>query len=143
MLIEFRIQMDENGGVNVVQAQATPLPNSQPKQLGAAFAQNPTATVPAAAGKPGGDAPIITDTGAGKPPTGVAAHAGSGMMFVIGPIVLCGSGPGHTGAGGDAPIGDIGTGKPNVDAQAAAKDKNPPAAEAQYPPKRRQPRKPR
>jgi hypothetical protein len=131
MLIEFKIQLDDNGGVNVVQAQANPNPNlPAQKQLPAGFvAQGPVAPNPF--GK-GGDAPL-SDTGTGLPSS---RGSGSGMVFVLGPIVICGSGPGHTGPGGDAPLSDTGTGAPNGNGQAAAENNK--AAAAKVAPKRRQ-----
>jgi hypothetical protein len=55
----------------------------------------------------------LGNPGTGTPSTGVASSSGSGMVFVLGPIVICGSGPGHTGPGGAVPLGNPGTGKPN------------------------------
>ena len=142
MLIEFRIQTDDNGGVNVVDAQANPNPNlPAQKHLGAVFGVNPAA--PPGKAQPGGDAPV-GDIGAGKPPVvPPSSSSGSGTVFVIGPIVICGSGPGHTGAGGDAPVGDIGAGKSNGGAPPPAQNDNPAPADDTYPPKRRQARKKR
>jgi hypothetical protein len=133
MLIEFRIQMDDNGGVNIVPAQANANPNLQgQQQLGVAYvAPGPAAPNPAV--KKGGDAPI-SDLGTGVP-AGAPLSSGSGMVFVLGPIVICGSGPGHTGPGGDAPISDLGTGKPNGNDQAAAPNNK--YAAANVTPKRR------
>ena len=101
MLIEIKIQLDGNGAAHVTQAEAavnSSLPNQ--KQLDTAF--------PAAAGQKGGSVPI-DPPGSGKP-TGVSS--GSGMVFVIGPIVICGSGPGETGLGGSVPIDPPGGGPP-------------------------------
>jgi hypothetical protein len=140
MLIEFRIQTDDNGGVNVVQAQANPNPSlPAQKHLAAAFVPNP-----ANAAKTGGDAPV-DGLGTGKPPVipSLLPSSGSGTMFVIGPIVICGSGPGHAGPGGDAPVDGLGTGNPNGSASSPARNDNPPPTEPPYPPKGRQSRKAR
>jgi hypothetical protein len=102
MLIEFKIQLDGTGAAKVTQAEAAVNPNAPPeKQLGTFF-------VPVA-GKAGGSAPI-DGPGTGQP--GASSSSGSGMVFVIGPIVICGSGPGHIGPGGSAPIDGPGTGPP-------------------------------
>jgi hypothetical protein len=98
MMIEFKIQLDESGTPKVTKAEAAVNPSAPPeKQLGTFF-------IPA--GKPGGAAPV-DGPGTGTP-TGVSS--GSGMVFVIGPIVICGSGPGETGRGGAAPVDGPGTG---------------------------------
>jgi hypothetical protein len=121
-----------------VTAQAVPNPNSPAQKLlpavfPAPVAAAPAAAVPAAApaaaapaaaalggaapaGAQESDAPL-SDLGTGSPSAVVPSIPGSGMMFVLGPIVVCGSGPGHSGLGGDAPLSDLGTGRP--DAQAA------------------------
>jgi hypothetical protein len=97
MLIEFKIQLDGSGAARVTQAEAAANPSAAThKELGTVF-------VPAAAGPKGGSAPLGDGPGGGTP-TGVSS--GSGMVFVIGPIVICGSGPGETGLGGSAPLGD-------------------------------------
>src|SRR5579859_1226116 len=101
MLIEFRIQLDDNDGVNVVQAQANPNPNlPAQKQLGAAFAHSAATHVPNA--QKGGDAPV-SDLGAGKPAPvpSCLPSSRSGTVLVIGPIIICASGHGHMGPGGD------------------------------------------
>jgi hypothetical protein len=128
MLIEFKIQLDGNGGANVVPAQANPNPGSPPqKVLQAAFPNNPAAAPPppanpAANAQEGGDQP--TDgTGTGPP-----SSSGSGMVFVIGPIVVCGSGSGHSAGafsrpGGDQPTDSTATGKPPEAQAAASNDK--------------------
>jgi hypothetical protein len=122
MLIEFKIQLDGSGGAAAVQADSTPdpsLPSQQ--QLGPAYVAPTLATkkLTSATGA-GGDAPV-GDGGTGKPKatsagtpssSGLGWSSGSGPIFVIGPIVVFGSGSGQTGAGGDAPVGDGGTGKP-------------------------------
>jgi hypothetical protein len=103
MLIEFRIQLDGTGTAKVTQAEAAINPSAPAeKQLGSFF-------VAPAAGKPGGSVPI--DGPGGGRPSG-SASSGSGMVFVIGPIVICGSGPGETGMGGSVPIDGPGGGKP-------------------------------
>ena len=101
MLIEFKIQLDGSGTAKVTQAEEAVNPNAPPeKQLGTFF-------VPVA-GKQGGAAPV-DGPGTGTP---AGQSSGSGMVFVIGPIVICGSGPGHTGPGGAAPVDGPGTGGP-------------------------------
>jgi hypothetical protein len=121
MLIEFRIQLDGNGGATVVQAQASPNPNSPSQiQLPQAYvspvqtAQNPApAQNPALAQnpkpRPGGAAPL-DDPGTGLP-TGTRLSSGSGPVFIIGPIVIFGSGPDQSDPGGAAPLDDPGTAK--------------------------------
>jgi hypothetical protein len=107
MLIKFEIQVNGSGTATVTQAEAAINPNAPAqKSLGEAF-------VAPAAGKKGGSAPI-DGPGAG-PPAGISASSGSGMMFIIGPIIICGSGPGETGAGGSAPIDGPGAGPPAND----------------------------
>lgn len=99
MLIEFKIQLDGTGAAKVTPAEAAVNPNApSQKQLGTVF-------TPVAAGQKGGSAPLGDGPRGGKP-TGVSASSGSGMVFVIGPIVISGSGPGETGLGGSAPLGD-------------------------------------
>jgi hypothetical protein len=112
MLIEFKIQLDDNGGATVVPASVNTINTALPKevQLGSAVGAAGAAASGAVAQK-GGDAPLA-DPGSGKP-SGVSSSSGSGIVFVLGPIVICGSGPNHTGPGGDAPLADPGTGKPN------------------------------
>jgi hypothetical protein len=113
MLIEFKIQLDGSGGATVVPSTANAVNPSLPREtvLGSSFgAAGATAASPVAS--KGGDAPI-GGPGTG-PPTGSVSSSGSGTVFVIGPIVICGSGPGHTGPGGDAPIGGPGTGQPKA-----------------------------
>ena len=99
MLIKFEIQLDGSSGAAIVQpvAQDQPPQNQAPqnqavqKQLSNAFTANP-----------GGDPPV---KGPGTGPPSGTSSSGSSMLFVIGPIVICGSGPGHTGtAGGDPPV---------------------------------------
>lgn len=103
MLIEFKIQLDGSGAATVTQAQAAPNP-SLPKQheLPVSFVAT------GAGGTKGGDAPV-DGPGAGTPS---GTSSGPGMVFVIGPIVICGSGPGNTGPGGDAPVDGPGAGGP-------------------------------
>ena len=134
MLIEFKIQLDDSGGTAVTQASANAnaaLPAQ--KQLNAAYVPNSIA-----AGKPGGAAPLgdpgtgapaaaggaapLGDPGTGRPSVGHSP--GSGTVFVIGPIVIHGSGAqtglgGATALGGAAPLGDPGTGTPAGGAQAS------------------------
>jgi hypothetical protein len=120
MLIKFEIQLDDSGTATVTQAQAAVNPNAPPKLLGQAFPKNPAAPAPAAqnpaAPNPGGDAPAA-GPGTGTP--GSVSSSGSGVVVVLGPIVICGSGPGHTGPGGDAPAAGPGTGPPKGNDKAA------------------------
>jgi hypothetical protein len=113
MLIEFKIQLDENGGATVIPASANAINPNLPKELQlGSFAGAPAAAAARAAAQKGGAAPI-DPPGTGLPP-GAVSSSGSGMVFVIGPIVICGSGPGHSGPGGAAPIDPPGTGKPKA-----------------------------
>ena len=98
MLIEFRIQLDGNGGVSVVNAQAAPDPNfSRSVQLRSAYvapahaALNPATKLRAGGAEPFGN----TGTGLphGKPMQSSPMQATPGMTFVIGPIVINGSVP--------------------------------------------------
>jgi hypothetical protein len=108
MLIEFKIQLDDSGTPKVTQAEAAINPNlPAQKQLSESFPGAATLK-PAVQSKKGGSAPV-GDPGTGSP-GGVAS--GSGMVFVIGPIVICGSGAADK-AGGSAPVGDPGTGGPH------------------------------
>jgi hypothetical protein len=143
MLIEFKIQLDGNGVANVVPAQANPNPGSPPqKVLQAAFPNNPAAAPP-----PPANPAANSQKGAGDPPTdstgtGPPSSSGSGMVFVIGPIVVCGSGSGHSAGafarpGGDPPTDSTATGKPTQAQAAAPNDK----AAAQAPDKPAQRRK--
>jgi hypothetical protein len=113
MLIKFEIQLDDSGTATVTQAQAAVNPIAPPqKLLGPAFPKDPAAPAPAAqnpAAQKGGDAPAV---GPGTGPPGSVSSSGSGVVVVLGPIVICGSGPGHTGPGGDAPAVGPGTGPP-------------------------------
>ncbi len=124
MLIEFKIQLDDSGGASVVQGDSTPdpsLPSQQ--QLGPAYlAPTVAAKQPAPATGAGGSAPV-GDGGTGKPTatstvtppsSGLGLSSGTAPIFVIGPIIIFGSGPGQSGAGGSAPVGDGGTGKPSA-----------------------------
>ena len=124
MLIEFKIQLDDNGGVSVVQAPAIANPNlAAQKQLAAVYpatahaaARGVAAKGPAAAkDQPGGNGPPVDGPGTEAPPAGLSLSPGSGMVFVLGPIVICGSGPGQAGAGGAAPVDGPGTGAPGGD----------------------------
>jgi hypothetical protein len=107
MLIEFKIQLDGSGGATVVPASANAVNPALPKQtvLGSTFGG-----ASAVAASKGGDGPV--DGPGGGPSTGSVSSSGSGMVFVIGPIVICGSGPGHTGPGGDGPVDGPGGGPP-------------------------------
>jgi hypothetical protein len=111
MLIEFKIQLDQSGGATVIPASANAVNPALPAtaQLGSSYPGS-GAVGSGAGGQKGGDAPLA-DPGTGQP-SGIGSAAGSGMVFVLGPIVICGSAPNLTGAGGDAPLADPGTGKP-------------------------------
>ena len=109
MLIEFKIHLDGSGTPTVSQADAAADPSlPAQKQLGATFVK-PSSAVQKAVQKPGGDQPL-TDPGTGQPNR--VASSGSGTVFVVGPIVIFGSGAGQIGPGGDQPLTDPGTGKP-------------------------------
>ena len=113
MLIKFEIQLDDNGTAAVTQAEAAVNPKAPAeKLLGKTFVA-PAAAAPALipANQEGGDAPV-DGPGSGKP-AGSVSSSGSGVVVVLGPIVICGSGPGHTGPGGDAPVDGPGAGPPN------------------------------
>jgi hypothetical protein len=111
MLIEFKIQLDGGATPTVTQAEAVANPDlPTQKQLGAAYTKPASVLHSAAQTRPGGSAPI-GDPGTGQP-TAIASSSGSGTVFVVGPIVVFGSGGERTGPGGSAPIGDPGTGKP-------------------------------
>jgi hypothetical protein len=138
MLIKFEIQLD-GSTATVTQAQIKASPNLPGQvQLPATYvAPGPVAPAPVAQaggspplGNPGGSAPLGNPGGSaplgnpgGSPPlgnpgggassTGVESSSGSGMVFVLGPIVICGSGLGQTGPGGAPPLGNPGGGKPN------------------------------
>jgi hypothetical protein len=110
MLIKFEIKLDDNGTAKVTQAEAAVNPNlPTEKQLGISFPTPSAAPTPVGKAHKGGSAPG-SDPGTG-PPT--VSSSGSGIVVVLGPIVICGSGPGHTGPGGDAPGSDPGTGGPH------------------------------
>jgi len=98
MLIEFRIQLDDNGDARVVQAQASPNPNFPSRQVLHAAYVPPG---PMERAQLGGSEPL-NDTGTGLPkgrspqasPMRPSPMQGSpGMTFVIGPIVINGSVP--------------------------------------------------
>jgi hypothetical protein len=110
MLIEFKIQLDDSGGATVVPASANAVNLALPNETVLGSTYGATAASPVAT--KGGAAPI-GGPGTGQP-TGSVSSSGSGTVFVIGPIVICGSGPGHTGPGGAAPIGGPGTGPPKA-----------------------------
>ncbi len=105
MLIKFEIQLDGSSGAVVVQPVAQdPAAQNQVPQNQAAQKQLPDAFTANA----GGDPPV---KGPGTGPPSGPSSSGSSMLFVIGPIVICGSGPGHTGtAGGDPPVNGPHTG---------------------------------
>jgi hypothetical protein len=107
MLIKFEIQLDGSGGATVIPAPANAVNSALPKEtvLGSTFGAAGAATASPVA-KKGGDAAVAPATGAS---TG-ASSSGPGTVFVIGPIVICGSGhtgSGKTGPGGDGPVGPI------------------------------------
>jgi hypothetical protein len=117
MLIEFKIHVDGSGGVTAVPASANAvnpaLPNE--KVLGGTYrAAGATTTSPVAT--KGGSAP--TDGPGAGMPTG--SGSGSGNVFVIGPIVICGSVPGQTNAGGAAPTDGPGAGGPKTGSHTSA-----------------------
>src|SRR4051812_37492296 len=98
MLIEFRIQLDGNGGVSVVNAQAAPDPNlPRSVQLRSAYVAPAHAALnPATKLRAGGAEPFDnTGTGGplGRPMPSSPMQASPGMTFVIGPIVINGSVP--------------------------------------------------
>jgi hypothetical protein len=97
MLIEFRIQLDDSGGARIVQAEASPNPNLPSHQLlTAAYApRRPDAKDSAPGSRPGGDPPF-SDAGTGIPTGTPSSSSGTGMVVVIGPIVICGPGPTQT-----------------------------------------------
>ena len=109
MLIEFKIHLDDNGEVSVVHADSKGNPNLPPqKHLASAFPHS-TGHGSSAKMHEGGSVPLA-DTGTGKP-HGERISSGAGPVIVIGPIVICGSGMGHTHGGGSVPLADTGTGK--------------------------------
>ena len=129
MLIKFEIQLD-GSTATVTQAQIKASPNLPGQvQLPATYvAPGPVAPAPVAQaggspplGNPGGSAPLgnpggsppLGNPGGGASSTGVESSSGPGMVFVLGPIVICGSGLGQTGPGGAPPLGNPGGGKPN------------------------------
>jgi hypothetical protein len=127
MVIEFKIQLDDAATARAFTAQAVTNPNLPAQKLLPAAFHTPAAAAPAASAKGGAapqepptDAPA-SDVGTGSPSAVIPSIPGSGMVFVLGPIVVCGSGPGHSvpghsglgnsGLGGDAPASDLGTAK--------------------------------
>ena len=102
MLIEFKIQLEGNGTATVTQADAAPNPNAPVQKNLAETYVAPSSAAQQSVAKTGrgGDGPQS------DPATGAPMSSGSGMVFVIGPIVICGSGPGHTGPGHTGPGGD-------------------------------------
>jgi hypothetical protein len=132
VLIEFKNQLDGSAQATVASPQANAVQNSpEHKLLGPAYVAAPAAAKARAGGDvpligpPGGDGPLIGPPGGNPPligPPGGGAPSGSGSVFVIGPIVVCGSGPVHTGAGGDAPLIGPGTGPPKSAAPESAQN---------------------
>jgi hypothetical protein len=132
MKIEFQIELDDNGQVSINSAQPSvdqnaprqaQLPHAYvaPANVGQTVANpveppiNPAqqvASAQAPARENRGGSPPIPDPGTGNPGPAMIA-SGSGLVFVLGPIVICGTGPSHTGPGGSAPIPDPGTGAPS------------------------------
>jgi hypothetical protein len=111
MLIEFKIQLDDNTGVVTLQPDANGNQNvAAVKHLPQVFSGAANEKEKGAEKEKGGDGPL-KDPGTG-PPHSQGYSSGSGMVFVLGPIVICGSGPGHTGPGGDGPLKPPGTGAP-------------------------------
>jgi hypothetical protein len=111
MLIEFKIHLDGSGGATVVPASANAVNPALPseKVLGPTYgAAGATAATPVST--KGGSAPI-DGPGAGTP---TGSGPASGMVFAIGPIVICGSVPGQTTPGGSAPIDGPGAGGPKT-----------------------------
>jgi hypothetical protein len=116
MLIEFKIQVDESGGATVVPAGANTVDPTKPKQveLGTAAAAAATPSTTAAAN------PTATTDGKGgatpgpDPGTGTPS-GGPSSVFIIGPIVVFGSGTGQGVPGGATPGPDPGTGTPDGD----------------------------
>jgi hypothetical protein len=121
MVIEFKIQLDDAATARAFTARAVTNPNSEAKKLLPAAFHAPAAAAPAAA-TTGGSAPAgaqetdapLSALGTGAPSAVIPSIPGSGMVFVLGPIVVCGSGPGHSGLGhsglgGDAPLSSLGT----------------------------------
>ena len=106
MLLEFKIQLDNDGTISVTPATAPA--DANPNQQGAV--RNLGAAYQAAAQKSGTGGPI-SGPGTGAPISGSPA-----TVLVLGPIVICGSGPGHAGTGGTlgggGPISGPGTGLP-------------------------------
>lgn len=110
MMIEFKIQLDGNGGASIAQTPQITADQNAPaqQQVGPAYVASSAA---AKTQKTGGDQPVNgLATGSPSP----SSSSGSGTVFVIGPIVVCGSAPGHTGPGGDQPVNGLATGKPTA-----------------------------
>jgi len=104
MLIEFKIQMDGSATPSVTQAEAGADPNLPANH------QLPTSYVPPSAAVRTSTPQSQACVNTAVTPTGIASSSGSGAMFVIGPIVINGTGPGHTGPGGGQPVGGPGPG---------------------------------
>jgi len=105
MLIEFKIQLDGSGGATVIPVSANAIDSALPREavLGSTFGATGGAAASSVA-KKSRDAPVHPVSGM---PTGAASSSGPGTVFVIGPIVICGSGQagsGKTGPGGDGPL---------------------------------------
>jgi hypothetical protein len=118
MLIEFKIQLDNDGRVSVPQAQVNANPHFPAhKQLPPAFVAPSAPAEHVVADAQKGGAQPISDLGTGAP--AVASPAGHGTIVVIGPIVIsgAGSGPVRTEVGGAQPLSNLGTGKPHSDAK--------------------------
>ena len=125
MLIEFRIQLDGAGGARLIGIPAPQNADAVDKnapvqqQLPAVF-QKPTAAAAAATQKnQAGDQPG-PDLSTGSP-----QPFGSGVVFVLGPIVISGSASAQSSPSGDQPGPDLSTGAP-----VQKKNKNGPALNA-------------
>ena len=110
MLIQFTIQVDKDG-VKIAPAAPNQVTGaSSPQLLGPHFHA------------PGGGPP--TNGPGGGPPT----NGPGGIVFVVGPIIICGSGAGQTLVAGGPPTNGPGGGKGGAGKQEPAVG-NPPAAE--------------
>jgi len=97
MLIEFKIQLDASGAVTP--ADAAPNPNLPANyQLPAAYVAPSAAATAQKCTAPAKSSALPTAT----------PSSGSGATFIIGPIVVTGSG--HVGPGGGQPLGGPGPG---------------------------------
>ncbi len=106
MLIEFRIQLDNKGGVTFVPAQqsADQKNSTTPPEVVLTESFSGAENTKTKTDKPGSGP--FGDGGTGMP------SSGPGAVIVLGPIVLCGPCDGRSGPGGSGPFGDGGTGKP-------------------------------